>query len=103
MGFPWQRLWQSVPARIAAEHVKHGDLRAFYLTSFPSMNHAVLAFAVRERADGALCFSVYDPNYAGKPARLSYDPRTRSFDFEKRFYFPGGTVCAIPIFRWLLD
>ncbi len=103
MGFPWQRLWQGFPARVAAEHVKRGEPRAFYLTRFPSMNHAVLAFAARERAGGALQFSVYDPNYAGRPARLNYDPTTRRFDFEKRFYFPGGTVCAIPIFRWLLD
>jgi hypothetical protein len=71
-----------------------------WLANFPSLNvnHAVVAYASEERAGGRTVFLVYDPNDAHKPKRLTYDPKARTFSFEKTFYFKGGTVDVRPIF-----
>jgi hypothetical protein len=49
-------------------------------------------------ADGNVRFTAYDPNYPAEPTYLDYDAATRSFDFEKRWYFPGGRVNAMRVF-----
>lgn len=72
--------------------------QAIFLTKFPSMNHAVLAYAGERTQDGRIRFRVYDPNYPGQSARLDYVPERGLFDFERRFYWPGGEVRAFRIY-----
>lgn len=103
MSNPLTRLRQGLTARLTARALERGELRALYLCDFPHMNHAVVALEVDRRPDGSMLFHVYDPNYAGQAAWLRYDVTRHQFIFQKRFYYPGGVVCAIPIYRWLLD
>ena len=78
--------------------VSKGEVRAMYLAKFPHMNHVVLAYHAERLADGGMRFRVYDANYAGESARLDYVPARNLFDFERRFYWPGGELRAFPVY-----
>jgi hypothetical protein len=72
--------------------------QALFLAKFPSMNHAVLAYSATQEPDGRIQYRVYDPNYPGESAQLAYLPKQNLFDFESRFYWPGGLVRAFRIY-----
>ncbi len=97
MPFPPFLLWQGVAARKVERSLAKGP-QAVFLTKYPSMNHAVLAYAAEPLKDGSIRFRVYDPNYPGQSARLDYVAKRGLFDFEKRFYWPGGEVRAFRIY-----
>lgn len=78
--------------------VSNGEVRAMYLAKFPHMNHVVLVYHAERLPGGRMRFRVYDANYAGKPARLDYVPIHNLFDFERRFYWPGGELRAFPVY-----
>ena len=78
--------------------VSKGEVRAMYLAKFPHMNHVVLAYHAERLPGGGMRFRVYDANYAGKSARLDYVPASNLFDFERRFYWPGGGLLAFPVY-----
>jgi hypothetical protein len=99
MACPIIRFLQKWTAAEVAADIESQGPQALYLAKFPSMNHAVIAYAYRREADGHIAFQLYDPNYPGESARLRYDPAENLFDFEKRFYWPGGLLRAIRIYR----
>ena len=78
--------------------VSKGGIRAMYLAKFPHMNHVVLVYHAERMPDGGMRFRVYDANYAGESARLDYLPKRNLFDFERRFYWPGGELRAFPVY-----
>jgi len=78
--------------------VSKGGVRAMYLAKFPHMNHVVLVYHAERLAGGGMRFKAYDANYAGKTARLDYVPGRNIFDFERRFYWPGGELRAFPVY-----
>ena len=96
MGHP--RSGQAKVARWLAGSLDAGRVRALYLSRFPHMNHAVIVYRMRREPGGDLHFTVYDPNYPAAPASLRYVAARRSFDFERRWYFPGGQVNAMRIY-----
>ncbi len=96
MGHP--RIGQAAGARWLAESLERGQARAVYLARFPKMNHVVVPYAVRREAEGNISFLVYDPNYPSQPSWLFYRASTRSFEFEPRWYFPGGQVNMMRIY-----
>ena len=96
MGHP--RPGQAAAARWLADSVDHGRLRAIYLARFPSMNHVVIPYAMDREAGGNLSFRVYDPNYPSQPSWVFYRASERSFEFEPRWYFPGGRVNVMRIY-----
>lgn len=96
MGHP--RAGQAMAAKWLAESLEAGRIRGVFLSRFPHMNHALVAYAVQRGAGGDLVFSLYDPNYPGQPARMRYVAARRSFDFERRWYFPGGQVNVMRIY-----
>jgi hypothetical protein len=98
MPCPMNRLFQHPIARSIERAIGKGEPQAVFLAKFPSMNHAVLAYAATRQPDGTTRFAVYDPNYPGESARLDYVPKTNLFDFERRFYWPGGRVRAFQIY-----
>jgi hypothetical protein len=55
------------------------------------MNHCVVVYSM-ERTKRGKRFWLYDPNYPEKPAWLDYVESERSFEFQRRWYFPGGRV-----------
>lgn len=96
MGHP--RSGQAAVARWLEQSIAKGRLRALYLARFPHMNHVVIAYAVKLEPGGDLRFEVYDPNYPSRPSWLLYRADQRSFDFEKRWYFPGGRVNVMRVY-----
>jgi hypothetical protein len=78
--------------------VSKGEIRAMYLAKFPHMNHVVLVYHAERLPDGGMRFRVYDANYAGDSVRLDYLPDRNLFDFERRFYWPGGELRAFPVY-----
>lgn len=97
MPCPVTRLLQPMTARAVARGVKT-EPQAVFLAKWPSMNHVVLAYRSSLQPDGRTRFLVYDPNYPGESARLDYLPDRQLFDFEKRFYWPGGVARAFRIY-----
>lgn len=96
MGHP--RAGQAMAAQWLAQSLEAGRIRGVFLSRFPHMNHALVAYAVRRGSGGDLFFDLYDPNYPGQPAHLRYVAARRSFDFERRWYFPGGQVNVMRIY-----
>ena len=96
MGHP--RAGQAKVARWLETSLDAGRVRALYLARFPHMNHAVIVYRLHREPGGDLSFTVYDPNYPAAPTGLKYSAARRSFDFDKRWYFPGGQVNAMRIY-----
>ena len=96
MGHP--RAGQAAAARWLEQSVEAGKLRAMYLARFPKMNHVVVVYGMRREPAGDLRFTVYDPNYPNQPSWLLYRADERSFEFQKRWYFPGGRVNVMRVF-----
>jgi hypothetical protein len=89
MGHP--RSGQAAAARWLLESLQGGHPRAVYLARFPHMNHCVVVYDA-ERTGRGQRFWLYDPNYPRERAWLDYVEAERSFEFQKRWYFPGGRV-----------
>lgn len=92
------RAGQAAAARWLEQSVGERRLRAFYLARFPHMNHVVVVYALHRLPGGDIRFDVYDPNYPAEPAELIYRAEQRSFEFERRWYFPGGRVNVMRVF-----
>jgi len=89
---------QASAARWLAESMDQGRPRAIYLARFPHMNHVVVPYAMRREAGGNLSFDVYDPNYPSQPSWVFYRASERSFEFQPRWYFPGGRVNVMRVY-----
>lgn len=98
MGMGHPRVGQAMVGCWLEQSMKDKRLRAIYLARFPSMNHVVVAYAAHRRPNGDVLFDLYDPNYPAQPTWLLYRADQRSFDFDKRWYFPGGRVNAMRVF-----
>lgn len=89
---------QAFVAKWLLDQAKEGQAPAVYLSRFPSMNHAVLVVSAKPELGGDILFKVYDVNYPAKAADLRYVAARKSFDFERRWYFPGGQVNVMRIY-----
>lgn len=96
MGHP--RFGQARAAQWLCESMERGQPRAVYLARFPQMNHVVIPYKMRREPEGNVTFTVYDPNYPNEPSWLFYRASERSFEFEPRWYFPGGRVNLMRVF-----
>ena len=96
LGHP--RFGQAKGARWLAQSMDEGKLRAIYMSKFPKMNHVVIPYQLRREAEGNMTFWVYDPNYPSEPSWVFYRASKRSFEFEPRWYFPGGQVNVMRIY-----
>lgn len=92
------RAGQAAADRWLEKSVKEGKLRAIYLARFPHMNHVVIVYAMSHLPNGNTRFQVYDPNYPAEPSWVDYVSAERSFNFQKRWYFPGGRVNVMRVF-----
>lgn len=96
MGHP--RAGQAMVSRWLMKSMEQGKPRAIYMSRFPKMNHVVIVYAAARRPNGDIRFTVYDPNYPNEPSWVDYKAARRSFDFQKRWYFPGGQVNVMRIY-----
>jgi hypothetical protein len=103
----------AIPASLSTEarlnDEIYRDLRQNYPTivwlyKFPSLkiNHVVVIFAGR-REGKVYRYTVYDPNYADAPKRLTFDAVTRTFSYQPTFFFTGGEVTARAIYRGVMQ
>jgi hypothetical protein len=98
MAWPFPRCGQAAAARWLERSVRDGRPRAVYLARFPHMNHVVVVYDMQVQPHGDIRFTVYDPNYPNEPTSLDYRRAARSFEFAKRWYFPGGRVNLFRVF-----
>jgi hypothetical protein len=75
-----------------------------WLYNFPSLdiNHVLVVIAGRHE-DRTYHYQVYDPNYTDGPKNLDYDEASRTFSYQRTFYFKGGPVTARAIYRGVLQ
>ncbi|HYR57119.1 MAG TPA: hypothetical protein VEO95_00760 [Chthoniobacteraceae bacterium] len=92
------RAGQAAADRWLEESIARGQIRAVYLARFPHLNHVLVVFAMRREPNGDVRFETYDPNYPDRSSWLYYRAAQRSFDYEKRWYFPGGRVNVMRVF-----
>lgn len=92
MIFPSLPSMRSVAARKITERLDRGDLQAVYMCVFPKMNHCVVIYDYQRQKNGNIVFWAYDPNYHNTSTWLVYDAAENQFVFQKRWFFPGGTV-----------
>lgn len=98
MAWPFPRWGQAAAARWLVGSLERHEARAVYLARFPKMNHVVIVYDMRRKANEDIRFIVYDPNYPNKPSWIDYNAATRSFSFQKRWYFPGGGINVFRVF-----
>jgi len=76
-----------------------GKLEAVYLTRFPRMNHCVILFGYHLLDGGSRTrFDAYDPNYPNTLSWVDYNAKARGFDFERRWFWPGGRVNLMRVY-----
>ncbi len=89
---------QAAAAEWLAKSIDAGKVRAIYLARFPHLNHVVVVYAVHREAGGNLSFDAYDSNYPNESSWVFYRASERSFEYEPRWYFPGGRVNVMRVF-----
>jgi hypothetical protein len=94
---PFPRLGQANACAQITHGLDRGKLQAVYLTRFPKMNHCVILFDYH-LVKGRTRFDAYDPNYPNTLSWVEYDPKAQGFDFERRWFWPGGRVNLMRVY-----
>jgi hypothetical protein len=96
---PFPRFGQANACAQIVRGLDRGKLEAVYLTRFPKMNHCVILFDYhRLEGGGRIRFDAYDPNYPNTLSWVDYDARQEGFDFERRWFWPGGRVNLMRVY-----
>lgn len=104
MIFPIGRGHQSATAGSLLKAIREGFSPIIHLVKFPALtiNHGMILYEASETEDGHE-FLGYDPNDPSRPAPLTYNRHTRSFDLPANSYWAGGPLDVIEIYRgWFL-
>jgi hypothetical protein len=94
---PFPRFGQSNASAQLTRGLDSGKLQAVYLTRFPKMNHCVILFDYH-RLPGGIRFDAYDPNYPNTRSWVDYDAKAQSFNFERRWFWPGGRINLMRVY-----
>ena len=62
-----------------------------------------MSFSRARREGKVYRYTVYDPNYADAPKRLTFDAVTPTFSYQPTFFFTGGEVTARAIYRGVMQ
>jgi len=96
---PFPRFGQANACAQIMRGLDRGKLQAVYLTRFPKMNHCVILFDYHRVEGGRrIRFDAYDPNYPNTLSWVEYDAKERGFDFERRWFWPGGRVNLMRVY-----
>jgi hypothetical protein len=96
---PFPRFGQANAYGQIVRGLDRGKLQAVYLTRFPRMNHCVILFDYHVLDGGSRTrFDAYDPNYPNTLSWVEYDAKARGFDFERRWFWPGGRVNLMRVY-----
>jgi hypothetical protein len=96
--FPVPRAGQKNLAEWLKRELDASRIHAVYITRFKPMNHCLVAYRYEARPNGDLVFFVYDANQPGKIVHLTYQMSSRSFFFDKTWYYKGGLVSALKLY-----
>jgi len=99
MVIPFTRGHQARMARSFMEAIDLNRPPVVRLVRFPriTINHTIIPIDY-EQDEERIVFQVYDPNIPEEPRPLVFDRESRTFDFVRTDYFPGGRVDAYEIF-----
>ena len=95
---PFPRFGQANACAQLIRGLDWGELEAVYLTRFPRMNHCVILFDYHLRNGGITRFDAYDPNYPNTLSWVEYHATESGFDFERRWFWPGGRVNLMRVY-----
>ena len=96
---PFPRFGQANAYAQIVRGLDHGKLQPVYLTRFPKMNHCVILFDYHRLNPGDMTrFDAYDPNYPNTLSWVEYDPGQQSFNFERRWFWPGGRINLMRVY-----
>jgi hypothetical protein len=97
---PFPRSGQANACEQLTRGLDRGKLEAVYITRFPRMNHCIVLFDYH-RLDGGnrIRFDAYDPNYPTTLSWVDYDAVQKGFDFERRWFWPGGRVNLMRVYQ----
>lgn len=95
---PFPRFGQANACGQILRGLRAGQVQAVYLTRFPKMNHCVILFGVHRLAKGTMRFDAYDPNYPNQLSSVDYLPAQESFEFERRWFWPGGRINLMRVY-----
>ncbi len=96
---PFPRFGQANACAQLVRGLDRGKLQAVYLTRFPRMNHCLILFDYHVLEDGARTrFDAYDPNYPNTLSWVDYDAKQHGFNFERRWFWPGGRVNLMRVY-----
>jgi len=96
---PFPRFGQANAYAQIVRGLHGGTLQAVYLTRFPKMNHCVILFDYHVVDGGSRTrFDAYDPNYPNTLSWVEYDAKEESFNFERRWFWPGGRVNLMRVY-----
>ena len=99
MVLPFPRIGQANAYAQIMRGLDRGKLQAVYLARFPKMNHCVILFDYHRMDGGRLThFDAYDPNYPNTLSWVEYDAKERGFNFERRWFWPGGRVNLMRVY-----
>jgi len=101
MVFPFFKFQQVAQAEGLAAKMREDQPAVLHLLRFPetgTINHAVVAYAVRESED-AYEFDLYDPNQPDTPVTLRFDRAGRRFELPRNQYFEGGPLHAYEVYH----
>ena len=102
--FPVTRGQQAAVAREVMEELDAGRLVQLLVTNWPKpeLNHTVVAFAYRARAEGVE-FDVWDPNDPGQPGLMTFDTAISRFRASRLYDTEPGLIRAFRMYySWLL-
>jgi hypothetical protein len=95
---PFPRSGQANACAQLLRGLDRGKLEAVYLTRFPKMNHCVILFDYHPVDSERTRFDAYDPNYPNTLSWVEYDAKQKSFNFERRWFWPGGRVNLMRVY-----
>ena len=105
MPFPPSPTHQERLCNELRDWLRQGHPMVLWLYNFPhvNINHAVTVYEeIAPSAPQQVAFHVYDPNYTDAPRTLVFDFASRSFSYDRTFYFAGGPVHARQMYTSLL-
>lgn len=96
---PFPRFGQENAYAQIVRGLDRGKLQAVYLTRFPKMNHCIILFDYHVLDGGRrIRFDAYDPNYPNTLSWVDYNAAQRGWDFERRWFWPGGRVNLMRVY-----
>ena len=98
--FPVPAAQQERVAREAMAELQAGHLVQLLVTNFPTweLNHTVLAYDYRIGDNGAVLFTVYDPNDPYVPGLIAFDRTERHFVATRLFDTTPGAIRAFRMY-----